>query len=185
MSEQEDHRRHGHPGNEGSEDDPITKTKSLAELALVYIGIPGATLYPLGLVALLIQVWQDPSFPYIDPTTAWTAVSLIPQTVVIGTGIGLIFLSLFAALLGMEVYFLTFILLHKWHKGRSNSSPEDLRYREESRRACGGGVSTCYPCCRWRYSQAWVMWISTNRKLSFMVWGSSYFRVGEELWPDT
>ena len=90
MSEQEDLRQHGHPGNDGSEDDMVTKSKTVAELALVYIGIPGVTLYPLGLVALLIQLLKDPHFPYLDPVTAWTAVSIIPQTVVIWTGIGLV-----------------------------------------------------------------------------------------------
>ena len=135
MSEQEDHRRHGHPGNDGSEDDTATKTKTVAELALVYIGIPGVTLYPLGLVALIIQLLRDPYFPYLDPVTAWTAVSVIPQTVVIWTGIGLVYLSLFTALVGMEVYYLTFLLLHKWHKRQKrSSSSENSSDRRESRR---------------------------------------------------
>lgn len=132
MSEQEARRSFSQPGNDGSEDNAVTKTKSLAELALVYIGIPGATLYPLGLVALLMQVWLDPRFPYTDLTTAWTAVSLIPQTVVIGTGISLAYVSLVAVVLGMEVYFLTFGLLNTWHKRQDRSSPERLRNRRES-----------------------------------------------------
>jgi len=135
MSEQEDLRQHGHPGNDGSEDDITTKTKTVAELALVYIGIPGVTLYPLGLVALLIQLLKDPHFPYLDPVTAWTAVSIIPQTVVVWTGIGLVWLSLYSALVGMEVYYLTFLLLHKWHKRQKrSSSSESSSDRGESRR---------------------------------------------------
>lgn len=135
MSEQEDHRQHHHPGNDGSEDDMATKTKTVAELALVYIGIPGVTLYPLGLVALLIQLLRDPHFPYYDPVTAWTAVSIIPKTVVIGTGIGLIYLSVFTALVGMEVYYLTFLLLHHWQKRKNpSSSSENSSDRRESRR---------------------------------------------------
>lgn len=133
MSEREAHRSYGQPSNDGSEDNIGAKSKTMAELALVYIGIPGATLYPLGLVALLIQVLRDPHFPYLDPVTAWTAVSLISQTVVIGTGIALAYLSLLAALLGMEVYYLTFTLLHKWHK-RQGSGPESSSNKRESRR---------------------------------------------------
>ena len=135
MSEQEDHRQHHHPGNDGSEDDMATKTKTVAELALVYIGIPGVTLYPLGLLALLIQLLRDPHFPYYDPVTAWTAVSIIPKTVVIGTGIGLIYVSVFTALVGMEVYYLTFLLLHHWQKRKNpSSSSENSSDRRESRR---------------------------------------------------
>src|SRR5918911_765570 len=122
MSEHDEaSRRHSQPTNDGSEDNISTKTKGVAELALVYIGIPGATLYPLGLLALLIQLLRDPHFPYYDPVTAWTAVSVIPQTVVIWTGIWLVFLSLFTALVGMEVYYLTLLLLHQWQKRRKRS----------------------------------------------------------------
>src|SRR5215212_3311076 len=135
MSEQEDHRQRHHPGNDGSEDNISTKTKGVAELALVYIGIPGATLYPLGLLALLIQLLRDPHFPYYDPVTAWTAVSVIPQTVVIGTGISLAYTSLLAALAGLEVYYLTLLLLHHWQKRKNPSSgSEDSSTRRESRR---------------------------------------------------
>jgi hypothetical protein len=136
MSEQEEApRSHSQPTYDGSEDNITTKTRGLAELAILYIGIPGATLYPLGLLALLIQLLSDPSFPYYDPVTAWAAVSVISQTVVIGTGIGLAYTSLFAALVGIEVYYLTLLLLHLWQKrknpssGSQNSSP-----RRESRR---------------------------------------------------
>lgn len=31
---------------------------------LFYVGIPTATLYPLGFVALSLQLWRDPDFPY-------------------------------------------------------------------------------------------------------------------------
>jgi hypothetical protein len=61
------------------------------EGGLLYIGIPAVTLYPLGFIALGIQLWRDPSFPYHDFTTIWEAVSLIPQTVVVATGIRLIY----------------------------------------------------------------------------------------------
>src|SRR3954466_5398801 len=138
MSEQEEApRSHSQPTNDGSEDNITTKTRGVAELALLYIGIPGATLYPLGLVALLIQLLRDPSFPYYDPVTAWTAVSVISQTVVIGTGIWLVFLSLFTALVGMEVYYLTLLLLHQWQKRRRRSgrSSENSSDRKEIRRA--------------------------------------------------
>jgi hypothetical protein len=83
MSEQDAPREHNRPSNDVSEDNTSTKTSSVAQLLLLYIGIPGATLYPLGLLALLIQLLRDPSFPFLDPVTAWGAVSVIPQTIVI------------------------------------------------------------------------------------------------------
>ena len=136
MSEHDEaFRRHTQPTSDGSEDDIGTKTKGVAELALVYIGIPGATLYPLGLLALLIQLLRDPHFPYYDPVTAWTAVSVIPQTVVIGTGISLAYTSLLAALAGLEVYYLTLLLLHHWQKRKNpRSGSENSSTRRESRR---------------------------------------------------
>jgi uncharacterized membrane protein YeaQ/YmgE (transglycosylase-associated protein family) len=136
MSEHEEaSRRHSQPTNDGSEDNISTKTKSVAELALLYIGIPGATLYPLGLVALLIQLLRDPHFPYYDPVTAWSAVSVIPQTVVIGTGISLAYTSLFAALVGLEVYYLTLLLLRHWQKRKNaGSGSENSSTRRERRR---------------------------------------------------
>ena len=121
MSEEDSDRKDNQPSNDASEDNISTKTKSVAQLLLLYIGIPGATLYPLGLLALLIQLLRDPYFPFLDPVTAWSAVSVIPQTVVIWTGIWLVFLSLFTALVGMEVYYLTLLLLHQWQKRRKRS----------------------------------------------------------------
>jgi hypothetical protein len=135
MSEQDSPRKDNQPSNDSSEDN--TSTKSMAQLVLLYIGIPGATLYPLGLLALLIQLLRDPSFPYFDLVTAWSAVSVIPQTVVIGTGIWLVFLSLFTALVGVEAYYLTLLLLHQWQKRRKRSgrSSENSSERREIRRA--------------------------------------------------
>jgi hypothetical protein len=132
MSEQDSPRKDNQPSNDTSEVNLSTKTSSVAQLLLLYIGIPGATLYPLGLLALLIQLLRDPSFPYYDPVTAWAAVSVISQTVVIWTGIWLVFLSLFTALVGMEVYYLTLLLLHQWQKrrrrsGRSSENSSDRR----------------------------------------------------------
>lgn len=136
MSEQEEvPRSNSQPTNGGAEDDIGTKTRSVAQLALLYIGIPGATLYPLGLVALLIQLLRDPSFPYFDPVTAWAAVSVIPQTVVIWTGIGLAYLSVFTTFVGVEVYYLTLLVLHHWQKRhKGTGSPENASDRGESRR---------------------------------------------------
>src|SRR3954447_26384674 len=123
MSEQDSPRKDNQPSNGASEGN--TSTKSIAQLVLLYIGIPGATLYPLGLLALLIQLLRDASFPYYDPVTAWAAVAVIPQTVVIWTGIWLVFLSLFTALVGVEVYYLTLLLLHQWQKRRKRSSSSE------------------------------------------------------------
>ena len=61
------------PDRQGS-----TTPRDLVEGGLLYIGIPAVTLYLLGFIALGVQLWRDPSFPYHDFTTIWEAVSLIP-----------------------------------------------------------------------------------------------------------
>jgi hypothetical protein len=68
--------------------------KDLVQSLLVYVGIPAVTLYPMGFAALAIQLWNDPLFPYYDFATIWYAVTLVPKTVVMGTALKLIFLSL-------------------------------------------------------------------------------------------
>jgi hypothetical protein len=73
--------------------------KDLVQSLLVYVGIPAVTLYPLGFAALAIQLWNDPLFPYYDFATIWYAVTLVPKTVVVGTALKLIFLSLFTTVL--------------------------------------------------------------------------------------
>jgi hypothetical protein len=80
-----------------------SRTAELAQLGLLYVGIPAVTLYPLGFVGLGIQLWKDPFFPYRDFTTIWQAVALIEETVVIATGIRLIYLSLVATVLGVSI----------------------------------------------------------------------------------
>jgi hypothetical protein len=37
------------------------KVKEIVEAALLYVGVPAITLYPLGFVALGLQMWRDPS----------------------------------------------------------------------------------------------------------------------------
>ena len=70
------------------------RVRSLAESVLFYVGIPAALLYPLGVLGVGIQIWRDPLFPYDRLDTVWIAVSLVPEKVVIGTGIRLLFLAL-------------------------------------------------------------------------------------------
>jgi hypothetical protein len=70
------------------------KVKDLIEVALLYVGVPAVALYPLGFVGLMIQLWRDDFFPYQHFNTIWNAVALVPHTVVIGTGIELLYLSL-------------------------------------------------------------------------------------------
>jgi len=91
--------------------------KSLIEGGLLYIGIPAATLYPLGFIALGVQLWRDPAFPYHDFTTIWEAVALIPETVVVATGIRLIYLSLVATILGAAVAGKLFALVRRKKNG--------------------------------------------------------------------
>ena len=87
--------------------------RDIIEAALLYVGVPTVTLYPLGFTALGIQLWRDPFFPYTDFTTVWEAVSLIHHTVVIATGFKLIYLSLVATALGMGIASLTLPFLQR------------------------------------------------------------------------
>jgi hypothetical protein len=77
------------------------KVRSLAESAIFYVGIPAALLYPLGVLGVGIQMWADPLFPYSRRDTVWTAVSLVPEKVVIGTGIRLLFFALESTAFGI------------------------------------------------------------------------------------
>ena len=70
------------------------RVRSVAEYALFYVGIPAAALYPLGVLGVGIQLWRDPLFPYSRFDTVWVAVSLVPERVVVGTGIRLLLLAL-------------------------------------------------------------------------------------------
>jgi hypothetical protein len=73
-------------------------------------------------------LWRDPSFPYHDFTTIWEAVSLSPQTVVVATGIRLIYTSLIATIFGAAVVGLLLTLL-SWRpekageEGREGNQP--------------------------------------------------------------
>ena len=77
--------------------------RSLAESVLFYVGIPAALLYPLGVLGVGIQMWLDPLFAYSRLDTVWTAVSLVPEKVVIGTGIRLLFFALESTAFGIGV----------------------------------------------------------------------------------
>ena len=88
---------------------------------LFYFGIPAFTLYPLGFMALSLQLWRDPAFPYnwaasgLDFTIIWYAASLIPKVVVIGTGVRLLAISLLSTILIMSVAAITLHLLREWN----------------------------------------------------------------------
>ena len=124
MKENHGH-RHGHISNSHGEEDldgaPAwqegIQVRGLIEGGLLYIGIPAATLYPLGFVALGVQLWRDPAFPYRDFTTVWEAVALVPQTVVVATGIRLIYMSLIATILGAVVAGMLLALVRRKKNG--------------------------------------------------------------------
>lgn len=123
--------RHGHDAQAHREEDvdgaPVrqegVQVKSLIEGGLLYIGIPAATLYPLGFIALGVQLWRDPAFPYSDFTTVWEAVALVPETVVVATGIRLIYLSLIATFLGAVVAAQLFAFVRRNRSGEGGSPP--------------------------------------------------------------
>src|SRR3712207_9293154 len=60
-------------------------------------------LYPLGILGVSIQLWMDPLFPYSRLDTVWVAVSLVPEKVVIGTGIRLLLFALLSVAFGVGV----------------------------------------------------------------------------------
>ena len=79
------------------------RVRSLAEAVLFYVGIPAALLYPLGVLGVGLQMSKDPLFPYSRLDTVWTAVSLVPEKVVIGTGIRLLYFALESTAFGIGV----------------------------------------------------------------------------------
>jgi hypothetical protein len=79
------------------------RVRSFAESVLFYVGFPVAALYPLGVLGVGIQLWRDPLFPYTRLDTVWVAVSLVPERVVIGTGIRLLLFALVSAAFGVGV----------------------------------------------------------------------------------
>lgn len=97
---------------------------------LFYFGIPAITLYPLGFMALSLQLWRDPDFPYnwassgLDFTIIWYAASLIPKVVVIGTGVRLLAISLLSTLMIMGTASLTLHLLRKWKPAKGRAKHE-------------------------------------------------------------
>jgi hypothetical protein len=67
------------------------------------VGIPAAALYPLGVLGVGIQLLRDPLFPYSRLDTVWLAVSLVPEKVLIGTGIRLLLFALESMAFGIGV----------------------------------------------------------------------------------
>ena len=114
------------------------RVRSVAESALFYVGIPAAALYPLGVLGTGIQLWRDPMFPYTRLDTVWVAVSLVPERVVVGTGIRLLFLALVsvAFAVGVSVLLVRGLLL----LGRQPAEASGV-----GKGGRGVGCSTC--CC--------------------------------------
>ena len=90
----------------------------------LYVGIPAALVYPLGVLGVGIQVWRDPLFPYARLDTVWTAVALVPEKTVIGTGITLLFFALMstAFAIGVSVLVVRGLLL----RGRNPSGVSEV-----------------------------------------------------------
>ena len=104
---------------------------------LFYFGIPAVTLYPLGFMALSLQLWRDPDFPYswaasgFNFAMLWYAASLVPKVVVIGTGIKLLFISLLSTILSMVVASATLHFLHKWNLVKSRAKRKEPEHHSE------------------------------------------------------
>ena len=126
------------------------KVRDLVEVALLYVGIPAVTLYPLGFVGLLIQLWRDNFFPYYDYDMVWNAVAMIPNTVVVGTGVELLYFSVVSTLLGIGIASLSSKLLRK---------PPPAGEEQRSTGVCGS--FTYSSCCRRRRSLPTMVFTST------------------------
>ena len=113
--------------------------KDLLQSLLFYVGIPAATLYPLGFAALAIQLWNDPLFPYYDFDTVWYAVTLVPKTQVIGSALKLIFISLAATAVGAGIA----LRVSRSVRRKRGLSLEGMPEGGEG----AGGPSTCSSCC--------------------------------------
>jgi len=118
------------------------KVRSLAESVLFYVGIPAVALYPLGVLGVGIQMWRDPLFPYSRLDTVWTAVSLAPEKVVIGTGIRLLFFALESTAFGIGVSVLLVRGLIPFLAENPRRPPPWARWDR------GVGCSTCSCLCR-------------------------------------
>ena len=108
-----------------------TSLRNILGGALFYIGIPAATLYPLGFMALSLQIWRDPDFPYnwatsgFDFPIIWYAASLVPKVIVIGIGVRLLLLSLVSTVLSMCIAAATLLLLQRRKLAKSWAAGED------------------------------------------------------------
>ena len=105
------------------------KPRDLLEAILFYLGVPAATLYPLGFVGLFLQLWSDRLFPYRynDVDVLWDALAYIPKTVVVGTGIELLWLSLIATSLMAGIAWLT-LNIHR-RLPSDDKGPRDRKIR--------------------------------------------------------
>ncbi len=107
-----------------------TSLRNILGGALFYIGIPAATLYPLGFMALRLQLWRDPEFPYnwavsgLDFSMIWYAAALVPKVIVIGIGVRLLLLSVVSTVLSMCIASATLLLLQRWKLSKSWSAGE-------------------------------------------------------------
>lgn len=78
----EDTARKRTDGSKGAESSPL---EGLIEALKVYLSAVAVTIYPLGFIALTIQIYRDPVFPSDDPYMAWYAASLVPPLTVLST----------------------------------------------------------------------------------------------------
>jgi hypothetical protein len=97
----------------GDTQESTLKGRDLIETMILYVGVPALTLYPLGFVALGLEMLRDPFFPYYSFHAVWNAVSLVPQTVVIGTGVKLLYLSLISTALGVGIATFAYRFFHR------------------------------------------------------------------------
>ena len=107
-----------------------TSLRNIFGGALFYIGIPAVTLYPLGFMALSLQLWRDPEFPYnwavsgLDFSMIWYAAALVPNVIVIGIGVRLLLLCVVSTVLSMCIASATLLLLRRWKLTKSWSAGE-------------------------------------------------------------
>lgn len=94
--------------------------KRLSETLGVFTPITAVIIYPLGFLALCLQIYRDPSFPSSDLYMAWYATSVIPHMVIFSTAVHVLFLSLISSYVGLCLSTVFLALMRHLLKGQQS-----------------------------------------------------------------
>ena len=115
------------PPSGTSEPGHTLSLQRFSEVLGLFGPITGIILYPLGFLALCLQILRDPGFPSSYFSTAWYAASWIPLMVVIGTAVHVLFLSLVFSYVGLCISTLVIAVVRRV-RGRDRAGLERWRW---------------------------------------------------------